>query len=268
MAIGDSFLTSGGAGREPAAPSAGLRRGIATVGYGEPYRRGVERLMDSLRSKVHQRYSVTIWDPKQITQRVIVGGWDYTGYMAKPLSLSEASKFNDLVLLLDASLVAIAPLDPLWAHIEKHGYYLGESGFTCGQWTSDEMLEAFKVTRDAAMALPQPASGIVGLDMRTPASQALVNDWCNLRRFFPGPHSNVNAETKAYSYRNEGWVSDDPRCLGHRHDQAALGLIAHQFGMTDFQPWTKPGLDAGFVAYGRSGVSERTVLVVEGVHGL
>jgi hypothetical protein len=266
MAIGDSFLTSGGAGREPAAPSAGLRRGIATVAYGGPYARGAQRLFDS----VVAFGPCCAWRrfPETYTVPIIVNGWDCTGYWLKPLALASMAQYTDLVLLLDASVVAIAPLDPLWAHIEKQGYYLGESGFTCGQWTSDEMLDACKVTRDAAMALPQPASGIVGLDMREPASRALVNDWCNLRRFFPGPHSNINAETKAYSYRNEGWVSDDPRCLGHRHDQAALGLIAHQLGLLDFQPWTKPGLDAGFVAYGRSGVSERTVLVVEGVHGL
>lgn len=267
MAIKPFSFTSGGADREPAAPSSGLRRGIATVGYGEPYNRGVSRLLASIDAQGVDGYNLRVLRIPR--QPVIVDGWDYTGYDLKPLALADISRSAELVLLLDASVVAIAPLDPLWAHIEKHGYYLGDSGFTCGQWTSNKMLNLFLVlSRDRVMGLAQPASGIVGLDMRKQASKDLVKAWVECRDLFPGPHSNINAETKAYSYRNEGWVSDDPRCLGHRHDQAALGLIAHQLGMTDFQPWTKPGLDAGFVAYGRSGVSERTVLVVEGVHGL
>lgn len=236
-----------------------LTRGIATVGYGQPYYGGAQRLRGSL-SRVFSIFRLP--DEEEIR---IVDGWDYTGYCLKPLALAHIAKQCNLALLLDASVVALKPLDPLWAHIEKHGYYLGESGFSCGQWTSDEMLEAFKITRDEVIAVPQPASGIVGLDLRRATGKNVVEAWVRSRHLFPGHHSNINAENRAYSYRNEGFVSKDPRCLGHRHDQAALGLIAHQLGLTDFQPWTRPGLDAGFAAYGRENVTERSVLVVEGL---
>lgn len=253
-----------------------MSRGIATVGYGELYRRGAVRLYESLarlKSNPSERWHVETKAPcggpvfenkahQHSSRREI---WDYTGYVLKPLALAEISKDCGLCLLLDASCVAIKPLDPLWEHIEKHGYYLGESGFTCGQWTSDEMLKhGFNLSRDRVMDWPQPASGIVGLRTSSWRMRHVITEWCNARPWFPGPHSNVNAATKAYSYRNEGFVSKDPKCLGHRHDQAALGLITNLLGMTDLQPWTKAGSDAGFVAYGRQNVTERSVLVVEG----
>ena len=233
-------------------------RGIASVGIGEPYKLALDRLRESL--AIHDFRTVL---------GVIEGEGErpYSGYRAKPFALRclRELKQVEIGLLLDAPFVAIKSLDPLFEHIEEHGYYLSPSGFSVGQFTSDEMLEHYRLTRDETMDWPQCASGCVGLDFRREECRRLLRYWCEARPYFAGFHSNINAGDKRYSYRNEGWVSDDPRCLGHRHDQSALAIIAYLEHFHELTPWTKPGLDAGFVAYGRADVTERSVLVLEGL---
>ena len=92
----------------------------------------------------------------------------------------------------------------------------------------------------------------------------VVQRWCQSTLYpkFGDHHSNSKAADKKHHYRNVGFVSDDPRCSGHRQDQSALSLIAHQAGMTNLTPWPR------FVAYqaGHGGNADAsTVLMIEGM---
>ena len=244
---------------------------ICTLGLGHHYPRGVARLI----RKFHENcdgFEIQAWVntlPPGAPERVIVGGYDYTAYCAKPFAMKAAMDSGaEFVLWLDASVYPIRHIQPLLDHIGGVGYYMAPTGFTIGEWASDEVLEHLLWTRDQALKLPECASGIVGLDLRRERMRSVLDDWTRLWRLFPGHHSNVNAADKKHHYKNTGFVSNDPRCSGHRHDQTVLSLLAHQLGLTDWVPWPK------FVAYqagystmpGKSGApNEETCLVIEGI---
>ena len=88
------------------------------------------------------------------------------------------------------------------------------------------------------MAMPDVASGCVGVDFRHDIGYALAKLWAYQSKpdMICGPHSNSAAGFEARrlaesgGYRNVGFCSADPRVAGHRHDQTVLSIVAHQLG--------------------------------------
>jgi hypothetical protein len=244
---------------------------ICTVAYGGWYRKGLERQVREF-ERVSPGYELQGWlnvlPPG--TPKLVAEGVDYTGYAAKPWALKYAIDSGaDVVLLIDASVYPIKHIEPLIDFVWDHGYYLAPAGFTVGEWTNDAMLMNFGLDRDHAMKIRDVASGIVGLKLDTTGC-AIVRQWiaATTAPGFAAPHSNSLAANKTHHYRNVGFVSYDPRCSGHRQDQSALSLIAHEYGLTDLTPWPR------FVAYqagystvpGKSGkADETTVLEIAGM---
>jgi hypothetical protein len=246
---------------------------ICTVAYGGWYRKGLERQIREF-ERVSPGYELQAWlnvlPPG--TPKLVKDGVDYTGYAAKPWAMKYAMDSGaKIAILIDASVYPIRHIAPLVDFISEHGYYLAPAGFTVGEWTGDEMLARFGMTRDEALKVRDIASGIVGLRFSPEnPSSAAVSRWCwaTDQPGFAAPHSNSMAADKKHHYRNVGFVSNDPRCSGHRQDQSALSIIAHQMGMTDLTPWPR------FVAYqagystvpGKSGMpDETTVLQIAGL---
>jgi hypothetical protein len=240
---------------------------ICTVAYGGWYRKGLERQIREF-ERVSPGYEMQGWlnvlPPG--TPHLVKDGYDYTGYAAKPWAMRHAMNSGaDVALLIDASVYPIKHIEPLIDFIWDHGYYLAPAGFTIGEWTNDEMLGYYGFDRDHALKIPDVASGIVGFRLKADANtQFLVDQWCcaTTSPGFAAPHSNVHAADKRHHYRNVGHVSYDPRCSGHRQDQSALSLIAHQLGLTDLTPWPR------FVAYqaGHGGkADDSTVLQIAGM---
>jgi hypothetical protein len=241
---------------------------ICTVAYGGWYRKGLERQIREFEKK-SPGYELQGWlnvlPPS--TPQLMHEGLDYTGYAAKPWAMRYAMDFGaDLVLLIDASVYPIRHVEPLLDFIWGHGYYLAPAGFTIGEWTNDTMLANFGLDRDHALKIRDVASGIVGLrlDEQSVQNRSVLRRWCEstTQPGFAAPHSNVMAANKTHHYRNVGFVSYDPRCSGHRQDQSALSLIAHEYGLNDLTPWPR------FVAYqaGHGGkADETTVLEIAGM---
>ena len=235
---------------------------IATVAYGGWYRKGLERQIREF-ERVSPGFELQGWlnvlPPD--TPQAVKDGYDYTGYAAKPFAMKYAMDCGaDVALLIDASVYPIRHIQPLVDFIWDHGYYLAPAGFSVGEWTSDEMLRYAHMDRDAALKIPDVASGIVGLRFAGRSNQkTAVSGWCQstLTAGFGAPHSNSMAADKRHHYRNVGFVSNDPRCSGHRHDQSALSIIAYRLGMTDLTPWPR------FAAYqaGYGGHSDATTVL-------
>lgn len=235
---------------------------ICTVAYLGWYRRGVARMIQEF-ERVSPGYEIQAWvnTLPPGTPEIVHGKVTYTGYAAKPWALKHAMESADVALLIDASVYPIRHIEPLLDFIYGHGYYLAPAGFTIGEWTNDEMLEQAGLTRDEALKIPDVASGIVGLK-NSLQTQFLVDRWCEMTRWpsFGAPHSNSEAADTRHHYRNVGFVSNDPRCSGHRQDQSALSIIAHQMGLKDLTPWPR------FVAYQAAGnADESTVLQIAGM---
>ena len=237
---------------------------ICTVAYRGWYRCGVARMIQKFEG-LSPGYEIQAWvnTLPPGTPEVVKDGVNYTGYAAKPWAMAHALQTADVALLLDASVYPIRHIEPLLDFINGHGYYLAPAGFTIGEWTNDEMLGLFGLDRTHALNIPDVASGIVGVK-NTVENQSLVKRWCETTKWscFAGPHSNSTAADKKHHYRNVGFVSYDPRCSGHRQDQSALSLLAHEYKLNDLTPWPR------FVAYqaGYGGkANETTVLEIAGM---
>jgi hypothetical protein len=93
----------------------------------------------------------------------------------------------------------------------------------CGQWTCDEALPLLGITREQAFEIPQVVGGAFALDFKKSIAANFFSRYMESARngSFRGPWTNT-FEQKA---------SLDPRVMGHRHDQTAASVIAHNLGM-------------------------------------
>lgn len=231
---------------------------VVSIGYGGWYPSGIARLLQAFRDVDHGK-TVMTWVntlPAGAPNGVVVDGYDYTPYCAKPFALKAARDAGaDFGLLLDAAFWPIRPIDTLVDHIQRVGYYLCENGWLMGKWCSDAALETLGLTREESLTIPEVSSYAVGLNfLRKPCNDAL-DEWCRLAvdgKTFPGPHTQSGNDG-----RNQGHVSTDSRVLGHRHDQTALSAIAWRLGMHERVCRPK------FTAYDGS-QDETTVLVNRG----
>jgi hypothetical protein len=236
-----------------------LKAAIATVGIGGWYPRGVARLIDSV-AQFHPEMPVFAWvnrTPKGI-RPIFQDGYDYTPYEAKPAALAKACEKHDTVILCDASFYAVQPLDPLIDYIEEHGYYLCNNGNVVGEWSSDECLRSYELTRDEAMEIPEISSYCVGVSTdRFTEPCLLTAQWEADSRHaavIAGHHSNIAVDPHG---RNPGFVSDDLRVRGHRHDQTVLSIIAWKLGLNKIVDRPR------FTAY-KGSETDETVLINQG----
>ncbi|MBV8879154.1 MAG: hypothetical protein JO332_04230 [Planctomycetaceae bacterium] len=162
---------------------------------------------------------------------------DEAPYGFKLYAISEAlRKGYTSVLWLDAPCRAALPLGPIFEAIERDGHCFVSSGERLGNWASDDCLAAFGIPRDAAMTLPLLNGAFLGLDLE----HARTREW--YRRIvqqceaglFRGAALTEHAppEVRARNIdKDTGPLSDDPRCWGHRHDEAVGSCLAPLLGM-------------------------------------
>ncbi len=136
------------------------------------------------------------------------------------------------IVWLDASMYAVKPLEPLFEHIEREGYFLQDSEWPNSRWTNKRALEYFGTNEGQNIS-----SGCVGLDFTKPIGREFFKLWKQsmLDGIFKG-----------------SWED-------HRHDQTCASLIALKLGMTIspkdtfFQYATEPP------------IKEHILLIVDGI---
>jgi hypothetical protein len=162
-------------------------------------------------------------------------------YGFKIFAIAEALRRGfSSVLWLDAPCYAAQPLGPVFERIEREGHCFVSGNERLGNWASDACLTAFGVTRDQAMEMPLLNGAFIGLDLE----HARAREW--FRRIvqqceaglFKGAALTEHAppDVRARNVdKDTGHLSDDPRCWGHRHDEAVGSALAHLLGM-EFTP--------------------------------
>jgi hypothetical protein len=127
-------------------------------------------------------------------------------YGFKPVFFQYARSMGyRVVLWLDASMYIRKSLDPLFDHIEKHGYFFQDSGWMNDRWTTPEQKAYFGT--DAGKMI---SSGVIGLDLRHPEANTFLDCWVLAAKkgMFNGSHEVT------------------------RHDQTCASLIVEQLGLT------------------------------------
>lgn len=143
------------------------------------------------------------------------------------------------ILWIDTAFQPVAAIEPIWKHVAEVGCYAPRQGSSMlGSWTTDEALCIYGITRNAAMEIPLVYSGLVGFDMQHPTGKAVWEFWRDLYRrgAFVGPHFNRPSDGQNFLWecvgaKWRGHCSFDPRCEGHRHDEAALAYSLHAWGI-------------------------------------
>lgn len=147
-------------------------------------------------------------------------------YFFKCQALLEAAKRALVLLWADASVFASGggPLEPVFEYIEREGYYLQNQGWNNAQWCHDRALAAFGYTRDEAETQCQVLGGFWGVSLLHPTGRLLLEELVKHSDLFKGEWSNTRKTE-----------SLDARCLGHRHDQSVMSLLAAKHGLKT--PW-------------------------------
>jgi len=144
------------------------------------------------------------------------------------------------LLWLDAPCFAAAPLGPVFEKIERDGHCFVSGDERLGNWASDDCLSAFGISRDQAMDLALLNGAFIGLDLehaRTREWYRRIVQQCE-QGLFRGAAltEHAPADVRARNVdKDTGHLSDDPRCWGHRHDEAVGSCLGHLLGM-EFTP--------------------------------
>ena len=176
------------------------------------------------------------WPPGSISHRV-------HNYAFKWFAVNEAIRQGyRYVMWLDAGCCAVAPIDPLWKHVEENGSAILLGADILGTWISDKVLEYFKVDREKSMGMRLAGGCLVGLDMENRTSRRFFDWWGELAKttnFFAGSN---NRAAKIDGVMRSVQTSDadgsinslDPRVKGHRSDEACFSLMMDKLGMEGF----------------------------------
>jgi len=146
-------------------------------------------------------------------------------YAFKPYCMDAVRKYHDIVLWADASAWIINDPQPIFEIIHDQGYIIFDSGWKNDQWCSNRQLEAFGFNRDQAADQRQVVGGLFGIDFSTDLGAAIFEIYKNSIDLFKGQWTNEHLTESA-----------DPRCLGCRHDQSILSLIAATLDLTITNP--------------------------------
>lgn len=156
------------------------------------------------------------------------------------------------LIWLDCSITAVKSLEPIWEYIEKHGYYLYESGSRCDITCNDHSLKCYGVTRDTAKLFYECASNVVGINLDNYIGKRFYELW--IQSLEDG--SNLGLKWPNESQRLQ--ESKDERFKYHRQDQSTASLSAGVLGL-------KLEKEGEWVSrYENENKKETTILILKG----
>ena len=197
------------------------------------YRRSMQRLKDSFEQvgydgifKLYDNYEYIGSPPHKKEEN------DYdtvvVPYAFKAHSIKKAMEEignEGLLLWCDSPIYATKSLQPIFKHIEKHGYlFFDNIGYSIGDYTSDACLEKFGMSRQEAFDSKMIMACVMGFDLSNPKALEFLKKY-------------INSASDGVSYQGD-WhnkhtqVSKDERVLGHRHDQSVASIIIKQMNLT------------------------------------
>jgi hypothetical protein len=98
------------------------------------------------------------------------------------------------------------------------------------------VLNLHQISREDAMLIPETPTSAIGLNVRSERGKNFLDRWHQMStdgltcRGISKPIRTAE-DQYAIAWNKEGCVSKDPRVGGHRFDQTAAGIVAHQLGM-------------------------------------
>lgn len=130
------------------------------------------------------------------------------------------------VLWLDSSVYAIKNLSPCFEEIKKHGMIFQDAGHLLGNWTNDQTLEYFGITREEAMSIHMIGNaGFLGFDFTNPIAQRFFEWW---------------KQSMLDGMFNDSGQKPDGDFKRHTWDMSCSSAIVYKMGLT---PLMKSGIE-------------------------
>jgi hypothetical protein len=190
------------------------------------FQKGQDRLRESLIQKGYQGDFISFNEYNQVGSKSHLE----VPYQFKVFAIEKVRQMGyDVVLYCDASIYAVENPMTVINHIIEHGYLMEYCGFSAGQFSTDDCLKDFGLTRDLAMNIKLHSAGFTGLNFRNDLANDFFDLWLDYARkekTFIGDWNNSNNQ-----------CSIDKRCLGHRHDQTVASIIADKLEMDRIDPY-------------------------------
>lgn len=146
----------------------------------------------------------------------------------KPAAVMEAVKRGyTRIIWADSSVVLLKPPVRTMEYLEAHPVlftpHRDPVQHSAGYWASDRCLSKHGLNRNEAMSVPTFVATILGFNLDREGSREFLRRWME---------ASLDGESFVGNYKKDtAPVSLDPRCRGHRHDQAAAGVINHRMGL-------------------------------------
>ena len=145
------------------------------------------------------------------------------------------------VLWIDAPMVALRRIEPIFKLLHDNGYVTFANNYdqSVGQWSGDDVLALHQISRDEAMLIPETPTSVIGLDLESTIGKEFLGRWhamCLDGVTCRGTVKPIQSPEDHYAiaWNKESCISQDPRVGGHRFDQTAAGIIAHQLSLPPY----------------------------------
>jgi hypothetical protein len=148
-------------------------------------------------------------------------------YAFKPYAIKKVKDMGyDIVIWMDSPVYAIKKLNKFIEETINRSVVLFDNiGYTIGDYTSDECLNHFNMTRNDAFNNQMIMACLMAFDFRTKLANALLEDYLNSSEVFKGDWTNEANQ-----------VSTDNRVKGHRHDQSVMSILANKYNIKIIHP--------------------------------
>ena len=150
------------------------------------------------------------------------------------------------VIWLDASVVILKSMEPLWQILEERGILVFDNpGCPENFFTSGDVLDHWGVSIEEAKEINQICGGVVGYTM-----EGYPKDG---RHIF---EQMMDWAQDGISFQGGSNTSPDPEFVAHRHDQSCLSWLVHSY-MIVREPFE-------VLSY-TSGMTDKTILELRGI---
>lgn len=140
-------------------------------------------------------------------------------YKFKPYAIQKAIDLGyELILWADSPVYAKHSIEPMFDHIDKHGYlFFDNIGFSLGDYTNDNTLDYFEITREESWKVKMIMACVMGITKRATFFKEYISVADSL---YLGEWDNDDLTE-----------SQDRRVKGHRHDQSVMSAILYKKGL-------------------------------------
>lgn len=146
-------------------------------------------------------------------------------YAFKLYAIEAAFEMDDIVLWADSSMKLVGDLSRIENIIKEEGYFFQEAGHYVRDWSTDETLKYFGLTRETNYLMF--IAGLVGLNKNNPLAMQFFKEW---------------KQSEADGHFRGPWDR-------HRHDMLCGSVVAEKLGMKykrggSYIAYTGPGYSA------------------------